>query len=229
MINKRNNLMKDDFSVDLSKFSIDDFKNFIRKTNLLPGRMILKNNLDNNIEQIKKAGINNLKQLISSISNKTKLKEFKRQTGMDDDYIKILKREINSYKSKPINLDKYQDIDPDLINKLKSAGIKTSKDLFNISKDKNDINNLVEKNSIDKKSLNKLICLADLTRITGIGPVFALILYDIGIKSVMDFYNTSAEKILENYDKIIENGSYTNVKLGLNDIDYCKRFVERLI
>jgi hypothetical protein len=64
--------MKDDFSIDLSKFTIDEFKDNINEKGLLPSRKILYKDLDENIELIKKLGITKLDILLNHLTNKNK-------------------------------------------------------------------------------------------------------------------------------------------------------------
>jgi hypothetical protein len=58
--------------------------------------------------------------------------------------------------------------------------------------------------------------------------VFAKILNGMGIKCIADFNKMKSEEILIKYNSFIEKQSDIKAKLGLKDIEYCKRFSKKL-
>ena len=67
---------------------------------------------------------------------------------------------------------------------------------------------------IDK--LNELAPLSDLARLFGVGPVFARIIYDVGIDSVKAFVKNSAEEFIRIYEKKTQK----KADFGTNDINF---------
>ncbi len=57
------------YDMDLEKISIDDYGSILKGTHLIPSWKVLKENLETNLETIKKLGI--IKSLLSIISNQT--------------------------------------------------------------------------------------------------------------------------------------------------------------
>jgi len=61
-----------------------------------------------------------------------------------------------------------------------------------------------------------LISLSDLARLYGVGPVFARIIYDVGIDSVKTFIKYSAEDFISIY----ENKTQKKADFGTNEINF---------
>ncbi|KPA15565.1 hypothetical protein MHK_004225, partial [Candidatus Magnetomorum sp. HK-1] len=61
--------------------------------------------------------------------------------------------------------------------------------------------------------LNEFASLSDLAILYGVGPVFARIIFDVGIKSVKSFINYKAEEFINIY----ENKTKKKADFGVND------------
>jgi hypothetical protein len=72
---------------------------------------------------------------------------------------------------------------------------------------------------IDK--LTELIQLCDLVRITGVGPVFARIIYDSNIHSVKQFLSLDMADLYARLIKTNEDKGLTRAKFSIKDIEYC--------
>ena len=48
--------------------------------------------------------------------------------------------------------------------------------------------------------MDELVGLSDLSKVYGVGPVFARMIYDVGIHSIRDFVRYTAEKYIEIYE-----------------------------
>jgi len=62
------------YYIDLSKMSLNEFKENLKSRNLLPSQQILKKDIDKNFNVIKKQNIENLHQLQQALKTKKKLK-----------------------------------------------------------------------------------------------------------------------------------------------------------
>jgi hypothetical protein len=72
--------------------------------------------------------------------------------------------------------------------------------------------------------LAELVCLSDLSRIYGVGPVFARMIYDVGIKSVKDFVEYSAEDFI----RIYEEKEQKKADFGINEIQFSLNLAKEL-
>ena len=86
----------------------------------------------------------------------------------------------------------------------------------------------MEKTGISINEMDQLLSLTDLLRINGVGPAYAMILFNIGIKSVKDYFETDSKEILEKFQNENKGNKYTKANLGIKDVEYCKRFCKYL-
>jgi hypothetical protein len=216
------------YSIDLKKISVKEFTEILHSIDLLPGRRILLNHIDRIANELEKEGNKSLYDLQKVLRKKTDYDKLAVKYSVTEEYITILNREINSYESKPIDIEKLSIFSPKELTILNTNKIKTTADLYMICLGKKTRNEISVKMSIDERKIYNALELIDLLRVNGIGPVYAKILNEIGIKSINDYLKTKSEDILVKYQKINAEKGYSKAKLGLKDIEYCKRFCKKL-
>lgn len=90
------------YNLDLSKISIDAYKEILRKQYLPPSRKILHQDIDFSFNAIQSCYITNLKGLKNALSTSQKLNAFSEKSGLSKDYLTILRREIGSLEPKTV-------------------------------------------------------------------------------------------------------------------------------
>ena len=213
--------MADDYYIDLEGFSLERFKEVLQTKDLLPGRMILKEQLDERFGLLDSVGIHNLQELWDALKTKQRLVGFADETGLSQEYLVLLRREVGSYIPKPVNLKELPDIEAETIERLASAGIKTTKHLFDRAKTKRQRAELSEELGIPPEVVLEVVKLSDLVRIVGVGPVFARILYEAGVDSLEAFVTQSPEALLAKTQEVIVSRGYTPGNIREEDIVYC--------
>lgn len=96
--------MTENYFIDTDKFSIDKFRNILLTKEILPGRIILKEDLDERFDLLKTKKIKTLSDLLETLKTKQKIDRFSKETGLTVEYLTILRREANSYVSVPVKL-----------------------------------------------------------------------------------------------------------------------------
>jgi hypothetical protein len=213
--------MSDNYFIDPDKFSIDKFKNILKTKDILPGRIVLKDKLDERFDLLKSKGINLLSDLLNILKTKPRVEKFAKETGLSADYLIILRREANSYISVPVKLIDLPFIDTDIIEKLELNGIKDSKQLFDNAAKRPEREKLANRYTLPLDKISELVQLCDLVRITGVGPVFARIIYDSGIKTVRDFLSFDSSDLFERLTRTNNEKGLTKAKFTIKDIEYC--------
>jgi hypothetical protein len=213
--------MSDNYFIDPDKFSIDKFKNILKTKDILPGRIVLKDKLDERFDLLKSKGINLLSDLLNILRTKPRVEKFAKETGLSADYLIILRREANSYISVPVKLIDLPFIDTDIIEKLELNGIKDSKQLFDNAAKRPEREKLANRYKLPLDKISELVQLCDLVRITGVGPVFARIIYDSGIKTVRDFLSFDSSDLFERLTRTNNEKGLTKAKFTIKDIEYC--------
>jgi hypothetical protein len=216
------------YSIDLARITLDEFEELIVTTNLSPGRMILTNNLSRVIDKLKQQGIDHLAALQKILHNKKQYPELANELSVSPEYLIVLNREINGYVSKPVPLSKLDVFSRADLDSLAKAGVKSTKDVYELCSAKASRQELAERLNLSEKHLIASLELADLLRINGVGPIYAKILREIGIRGAVDYLKLGSQDILDKYQRVNEEKGYTKAKLGIRDIEYCKRFCKKL-
>ncbi len=204
------------YHIDLAKYSLQKFKDNLSAREMLPSREILKNKLDERFKILENRRISNLKDLTERLKTKGKIEKFSQESGLPIQYLTILNREAKSYLPNPIRIDKFPGIETNYVARLVTAGIINSRQLFNKGIDRTAREQLAQSLDIPIKIMDELVSLADLARAYGVGPVFARLLHDVGIKSIQEFVRLTAEEIIQIY----EAQEQKRADFGVNEIQF---------
>lgn len=164
---------------------------------MIPSRAILKDHLSTRFDIISSQGINTLGELISSLKTKPLIEAFAQKSKLSVDYLTILKREASSYLPNPVQLKQFSGVDTEVVSELGKRGINSSRQLFDRA---DELRMLSSDTGVPSQQIRELMCLSDLCRLYGVGPVFARILYDIGIDSVQTLAAHSGAEIVDIYE-----------------------------
>ena len=216
--------MADQYHIDTHKYSLAKFKDNIQSRDMIPSRVILKEDVDERFEILERSGIHNLKDLIGALNTRTKIENFSNQTGLSIEYLTILKREANSYLPSPVRLSAFSGIPGEFVEVLEAHGIKNSRQLFNQAQDRAERSHLAQSTNIPIGTLDELVCLSDLARAYGVGPAFARMLYDVGITSIKEFAGYTAEEIIEIY----ESAEKKKADFSVDDIQFSLEVAQAL-
>jgi hypothetical protein len=208
------------YSNDPAMISLEEFRKLTAGRNMLPGRVSLQEDMEERFDVLKGSGIENLEDLFRLLGSKPKINNFSAQTGLSADYLVLLKREAGSYLARPFPLSNFPGIPYEYVEILKSRGIKNTKDLFEQVQTDQQQARLAESTGIPVYRLKELFTLCDLSRITGVGGIFARVVYEAGIRSTVEFARTEISTQLSSYRAVIEKYRYAAGKLGEEDISY---------
>ncbi|EKF86740.1 DUF4332 domain-containing protein [Methanobacterium formicicum] len=213
--------MVENYHIDLKKFPLEKFKGEIWDSNPLPSRKMLKDHLDERFKILKENKVDNLQDLASLLKNPKKAREFAEKSGLPEDYLLILRREVNSYTPNPVNLDKFPGVEEGTLIELKSAGIKNSLHLFKRVKTLDDREKLANELGIDEGDLLELTKLTDLVRIKWVGPVFARIFLDSETDTSQKVSEADAKTFYQKLVDINSKKHYTKSKFTLSNVELC--------
>ncbi len=201
------------YHLDLAALSVREYKELLKCQNLLPGRRLLRQDIDRNFEAIEKQDIASVAQLKKQLSAPQKLTALAAAAGISEEYLVLLKREIGSLEQKPVPLASFPDMDGAAVAGLSDRGIKTSKDYFESGLSRTD----------------ELFCLCDLVRINGVGPVAAKAFYEAGYRTAAQVAGADAAAMLESVSAVNADKGYYKGKLGVRDMQFCIDFASLLV
>ncbi len=172
------------YHIDLKTISLDSYRVLLENKTLIPSRMILKENLESRIEELKNTGINNLEELFKLLKKKENIEKLKKQEIFTNDFLLTLKREINSMLPKPNRFCDFIFLDKDLIKILADHGFKQTKQLFERVMTPEDREILSKELGISIEDTLMLAKLTDISRIQWVNHTFAYVIYKAGYDSV---------------------------------------------
>ena len=193
--------MPSTYHLDLSTFPLEKFQHILETKDLIPSRMGLKEDVVGRFTVLKAHGIASMQDLISTLKNKDKLHQFARVSGLPVDYLTLLKREAGSYQPNPVRLDKLPGVSAAAVEALEAQGIKNTRQLFDQAHTAAQREPLCQAAGIPADVMVELVCLSDLSRAYGVGPIFARLLYDVGICTIQDFVSHTAREIVDTYEE----------------------------
>ena len=217
--------MNSNYHIDASKISLEELRNDLLGRELIPSRKPLKVNLDKNLLALEEQGISTLEELVSILKNKNRIQELSRSSGVSEEYLILLRREANSYFPNPVPLNKLPGISPDAVERLATLGLMNTKKFFDYCVAIDDVEGLSKTTGISKQELQRMLGMADLIRVYGVGPVFSGMLYDIGIQSLEDFLGHSSEEIIEIY----QDQTGKKADFSVSDLDFSQRMAQCLV
>ncbi len=216
------------YYIDFQKVTIDDYKLKLESAYLPPSRMMLKDKLDERLGYFQSIGIKNVNELILLLNKKDKLAELSELEIFSGDYLTILLRELNSLLPKPNMISDFNVISADTVDRLKKAGIKNTKEIYNCVLNKSDRQKLSELSGVDEPTILKLTKLSDLSRIKWVGVTFAQMLYDIGLDTVSKVANSDPEYVYNLIRELNNEKQIYKGQIGMNDMRILVQEAKRL-
>jgi hypothetical protein len=208
------------YCIDPSLISLEEFRELTANRRMLPSRVVLQEQMDERFALFKDSGINHLGDLLRTLGSKSQIHNFSIQTGLSEDYLLLLKREAGSYLARPFPLSSFPGIPFEYAELLKSRGIRSTKDFFEQVQSEQQQAVLAVSTGIPAYRLKELYSLCDLSRITGVGGIFARVLYTAGIRCTELFASSDTASLLKSCQLVIEKHGYAAGKLGEEDIKY---------
>lgn len=216
------------YSIDLVKITLDEFEKILLTVQLLPSQKVILNNLSSNILKLKNKGLKNLQELQNLLKRKEEYNSIAKDVSIEKEYLIILNRMVNSYVVKVVTLEKLEIFTSEELIVLANEKIKNTEQFYEAFKIAEQRENISNKLSISGDKLEYAVHIIDLLRINGVGVEYAKILYNIGVKSVDDYNKTPSETILKSHKEFYKGKAQSKATLGISDIDYCRRFCEKL-
>jgi hypothetical protein len=214
------------YTLDPTQIGLERFKQLTRDRKMLPSRILLQQQIDQRFAKLHAAEILTLGDLLHRLRSHLKLEAFSKESGISREYLLLLKREAGSYLAKPFPLSNFPGIPFEYTEVLKSKGLKNTRDFYEGVRSAEQNTRLSQDTGIPLARLMELNALCDLSRITGVGGVFARVVYEAGIRSSNEFALTNAPKHYQLYMAVIDKYGYTAGHFSEEDIRYCIQYAK---
>lgn len=206
------------YYVDLKSITIDEYKNVLKSTELIPSWKVLEENIDKNLDVIKKHNIKNLHELIIILKDKKDIELFSKKSGLSEKYLEVLKRVINGYKQKPNRIKDFSCVAEDTIMKLEKLGIKNTLNLYEMILTAEKRNEFSRNTGISESEILKLTKLTDLSRIRWVNHTFAYVLFKSDYDTVDKVAKADCKKLYTTIKKLNEERKIYNAHIGERDM-----------
>jgi len=204
------------YCFDAETISLSSLKERIVTTDLVPSREPIKQGLEDALSRLDDLGVKNLAMLRKELKDNKRLFAIAEQTGIDKDYLALLRREAESYYPKPFNLKEFDWIPEEETGKLATAGIKTTADLFESPVK-------AQGYGVEPGLLDHLLKCADLTRIQWVSPLFARMLTAAGYEAPADVAAADPDALDQGMQAVNTEHAWFKGRIGLRDI---KRLID---
>jgi hypothetical protein len=210
--------MTEDFFVDFSRISLSAFEKELAQTELLPSREVLHEDLHIRFERLRGLGLVTLADLLAELKSSQKMKDLSRKSGLDEEYLAILRREVNNCQPKAVNLFEFPGIPAEAVQKLAQHGIRSTPQLFAFIQTPADRAALAAQTGVDEAVILELTHLTDVSRIRWVGANFARLLVDAGCDTVSKVARADYAPLYRQLMQINEEQQYFKGKFGENDM-----------
>jgi hypothetical protein len=211
------------YHIDAENVRLADLRKRIEATDLVPSRVPLLTQLGMKMRALEQQGITTLAQLRNELKNAKRLEAVANATGIEIQYLTLLRREIESYFPKPCTLKVFNWLPQGEIAKLARHGIRDTADLYEAASSAKRRTQLAESTGVDAATLAALARLADLTRVQWVSPTTARMLVAAAYDSASKVAAAEAEDLYEALIRVNDGERFFKGKIGLRDI---KRLVQ---
>lgn len=206
------------YHIDAQKVSLDDVRKRIEETDLVPSRASLLDEIDRRFDALEQEGITTLASLRYELKTTKRLEAVSNATGIDTQYLVLLRRETGGYLPKPFALKRFDWLPEEEIAKLEENEIRDTAALYEVAGSVKSRTELAESTEVDVAILDALARLADLTRVQWVSPTAARMLVEAGYCSASKVAVADAEDLHEALMRVNDGDRFFKGNIGLRDI-----------
>jgi len=211
------------FHINFEKISIDSYMAMLKKSDLIPSMVPLLDGIDVKFRKIKARGITTLADVFVILKTKTKTLAFAHASGIEEEYLILLSREVRSRKKKPCKIKDFPGIGTDTIRKLEKKGFKDALQLFTHVLTPGKRKAFARELEIPEGEILRLARLIDLSRIRWVNHTFAHVLLESGFGCVEAIAQADPENLYETVKRTNKKENLFRGQIGENDM---RRLVE---
>ncbi len=209
------------YTIDLHNITLDDYQTVLQTADLLPSRRVLHENTEEIFSVLKAQGLATLADLQAALRTKSKLQQFAQKSGLDEEYLKILIREVNSLQPKPNQLADFPDTPAEVVEKLAALGIKNTLHLYDRVLTPADRAALAGEAGVDEGAILRLAKLTDLSRIRWVNHTFAYVLFEAGYDTSAKVAKADPAQLYKDVKALNEVREIYKGQIGLHDMALC--------
>ena len=196
--------------------SLDDLRTRLEATDLIPSHRPLLDGAAKKLGALKKVEVKTVADLRARLKSKKSLASLADDSGIDEDYLVLLRRAVEGFFPKPQPLKEFDWVEGEIIVKLEQSGVKNTRQLYEVAS--SDPNSFAESAGLGSGDLLGITALADLSRVQWVSPTFARTLVAAGFTSARAVHQANPETLYEAVLQANKKDCYYKGKVGLRDI-----------
>jgi hypothetical protein len=162
-----------------------------------------------------------LEDLVEVLKTKSRVVQFSAESGIDVDYLTVLRRRARGYLPNPVYFRDIPGLDSAVIAALAEGGVKHTRHYFLHGMTPADRSELAARTGLQGTDLVDLAGLTDLARVGYFGPVFIRLVFDVGVHSVRDLIECDPEHLLEQLHQVKTEQGLSTPLPDLKDLTRC--------
>ncbi|MCP4960365.1 MAG: DUF4332 domain-containing protein [Actinomycetia bacterium] len=166
---------------DDQPIGLDDLRARIEETDLIPSQEPLLEDITTRFAQLVTSGVGSVSELRSRLRNPKSLAALAETSGVEPDYLVLLKRVLGGFVPKPRPIKDFDWLDSMIASRLKDAGITNTHQFIEAAR--RGIEELEQDLDLDHGTLAGIAALCDLCRVQWVSPKFAGALLAAGYPS----------------------------------------------
>jgi hypothetical protein len=206
------------YHLDAEKISLGDLRKRIEATDLVPSRASLLDGLELKMKSLEKQGITTLADLRKELKTAKQLETLAKSTGIETQYLTLLRREIEGWFPKPFPLKDFDGLPKGETAKLERDGIRDSAALYEATDSKSKRNALAKSTGVDAATLETFAQLVDLTRVQWTSPTAARMLLEAGCTGSAKLAKMDSNDLYEALARVNAGNKFFKGKIGLRDV-----------
>ena len=212
---------------DLSRITLGAFRHELETGRLLPGRRPLLDEIDARFGALERAGLGTLADVKAALSTTRKLLDVAARTGISADYLKLLRREINSVMPAPVAFRDVPNIADSTLAALDAAGVSDTADLFARVRNAQSRAAFSLQTGLSGDETVWLAKLVDVSRIKWTGPKLARLIVDSEYDTVAKLAAADPAAALAAFKRVKAQHKAYDGSLGIDDIELWIRQIVR--
>ena len=206
------------YHIDDSSISLPMIMNRIAESDLVPSRESLRDGIDAKFESLENHGIRTLADLRRELNTTRRREALAHLTGLNPDYLVLLRREVEGYFPKPCPLRDLDWISAGEIAEFESVGIQNTA----MIRDGGYLSSFTEGSSglpgIAPDAWKTIVAVAELVRIQWVSPTFARTLVVAGYDTVAVVAAAEPCVLEEAIARVNAERRYFKGRIGLRDV-----------
>ena len=205
------------YYIDLTKISMDAYREMLLTRYLIPSQMILRNNINTYFERLKESGIQNMQDLLIKLKTKKNAQALAKTLDIPEDYMVVLRREVGGHHPPARKIDEYPTIRDEIKVALGAEGITLSNQLYPLVLTPANRKRLGDMVQASENQLLHIAKLMDVTRLRYVSPLFAILLVHSSYDTVAKISKADPKAMYDELAEINADQQFFKGKLGKND------------